>query len=355
VTSSGQEIEEISHIPGVRVKVVDIPRSIDLGRDLTALWRLYRLFKAERFQIVHSTTPKAGLLCAIAARLARVPVRLHTFTGQPWVTMSGVGRWVAVVSDWLIGKLNTRCYADSPSQRQFLIDRKLVHPAKLGVLGFGSLAGIDVERFDPAKYSSADRLHVRRALGIGCNSKMILFVGRISPDKGVRELLAAFEKVRVLDGKVHLVLLGPVDAGSGAVDAIGLKELQIVEQVHVLGYTDEPERYMAAADLLCLPSYREGFGTVVIEAAAMGLPAIGTNIYGLSDAIDDGVTGALVPVRDVEALAAAISTLVWDDAALEKMRAAARARAVRDFSSAMVSSLLLAEYSELLRQHERCP
>lgn len=350
VTSPGPDIAAIERIPGIRCEAIDIPRAISPWRDMLALVRLCTLFRREKFQIVHSTTPKAGLLCALAAWAAGVPVRIHTFTGQPWLTMRGFRRFLSIASDWLIGKLNTCCYTDSPSQRNFMIDRKILRAGSVSVIGAGSLAGVDTHRFNPDKFSARERAVLREELGIDDDEKILLFVGRISPDKGVRELLAAFRRLRVDGLPVHLVLLGPLDVGSGTEGTVEWDELKHNEYVHLLGYSTVPERYMAIADILCLPSYREGFGTVVIEAAAMGLPTVGTNIYGLSDAVVDGVTGLLVPPKDVDALANAVQSLLRDEATLKGMQAAARNRALKLFKSTVISELLIAEYIKLIRQ-----
>lgn len=320
---------------------LEIPRRITPLRDLLALWRLYRLFLRERFQVVHSTTPKAGLLCALAGWLARVPVRLHTFTGQPWVTMNGFKRSLLRACDRLTGRLNTHCYTDSHGQRAFLIEEGIVAPERLSVIGAGSLCGVALGAFDPAAFDAGERAAIRAELGIGPDAAVILFVGRVTPDKGIAELLEAFSRLR-RERNLHLIVVGPVEEDAGAFrDEAGA-------QVHFTGYCDSPARYMAVSDLLCLPSYREGFGTVVIEAAGMGLPAVGTAIYGLSDAIVDGRTGLLVPVRDVESLARALARLLDDADLRECLGRQAQQRAVEEFDSRMLGARIIEEYRRFL-------
>ncbi len=349
ISSDGPELAALDGLPGVHCTAVEIPRSISPWRDLLALFKLVRLFRAERIQIAHSTTPKAGLLTALAAFIARVPVRLHTFTGQPWVNMGGLKRWLARGSDWLIGKLNTRCYADSASQRRFLIDQKLIDGDDLTVIGAGSLAGVDVRRFDPQRFAANDRGPLRRMLGIPDDAPVLLFVGRITADKGVRELLQAFSMLKQNAAAAHLVFVGQFDVDSGVVGGISRNEIEQLPDTHIVGYSDRPEAYMAIADLLCLPSYREGFGTVVIEAAAMGLPTVGTNIYGLSDAVVHGETGLLVPSHNADALAAAIERLLADGALRASMAEASRRRALGMFDAEVVNDLVVREYAALLR------
>jgi glycosyltransferase involved in cell wall biosynthesis len=333
-------------IPDVRYVPIEIPRKIEPLRDIVALARLWLFFRRSNFDIVHSTTPKAGLLCAVAAKLAGVPVRLHTFTGQAWVGMSGIKRLLSKGSDKLIALLNTRCYADSHSQKTFLVESGVTDPARISVLGAGSLAGIDLKRFDPERFDDAEKLELRAELGIPVGVQMLLFVGRLTRDKGIIELLDAFKEVFGNGQHAYLVLLGPHEMD---IDAL-LKRLvpALRERIVLPGFSVEPERYMATADLLLLPSYREGFGTVVIEAAAMGLPVVCTDIYGLTDAVVDGETGLLVTAKDVKSLAAAIDRLLLDSELRRKMSRCARARVEREFSSHRMNKLVIDEYANLL-------
>ncbi|MBW3503948.1 glycosyltransferase family 4 protein [Pseudomonas sp. NKUCC02_KPG] len=322
---------------------VNIERAISPSKDFISLIALNRVFKKLKFDIVHSTTPKAGLLSAIAGYFAKIPVRLHTFTGQPWVTTTGIKRSVLMFCDKIIARLNTHCYADSASQRDFLISSGIVSADKISVIGAGSLAGIDLERFDPCRYSVDELRVLRDDLNIPDAGKILLFVGRITPDKGIGELLSAFSDIVKDNRNVFLVLVGPFESvGENVVNQID--EALVRDNIRTVGFSSEPEKYMALADLLCLPSYREGFGTVVIEAAAMGTPAIGSDIYGLSDAIVNGKTGILVPVRDSESLKEGILCALNDLNLLSTMGVAAQDRAIRDFGSKTSSELLMKEY-----------
>jgi glycosyltransferase involved in cell wall biosynthesis len=348
VTSSGPELNLLGGLPGVRCVPITIRRNISPWHDLKALVALVRLFRQEKIQIAHSTTPKAGLLTALAAFIAGVPIRLHTFTGQPWVNMRGLIKWLARNSDWLIGKFNTRCYADSPTQRDFLIDQQVVNAHKLRVIGYGSLAGVDTERFSRDRFSANEMSLARESLGIPAEATVIIFLGRITIDKGVNELVQAFKEIKGLGSAAHLLLAGQFDNQSGVSENITEDEIKYVHDIHVLGYAERPEEYLAIADILCLPSHREGFGTVVIEAAAMGVPTVGTNIYGLSDAVVHGETGLLVPPRDASALASALLLLINDKELRLRMGLAAKMRTENIFSAIRVNKLLLAEYRSLL-------
>lgn len=354
ITSDGEELDKLrTAIPSLNIETMEIARKISLVQDMGALFRLFLLFRRGRFDIVHSTTPKAGLITAIAGKLAGVPVRLHTFTGQQWVHLHGPVRWVSRWSDWLVGKLNTHCYADSESQRQFLVEDGLISQQSMSVIGAGSLAGVDMDRFNPAKFSTQAKEATRRELGIPEQSPVLLFVGRITADKGVRELIAAFKGLKQKGIPVHLVMAGPLDTGKGNEDIAADLGTGGGHDVHLVGYTECPEKYMAIADILCLPSYREGFGTVVIEAAAMGVPTVGTNIYGLSDAVRNGETGILVEPRDPVALEAALSQLLQDERQRDGMGMAARQRVEKLFDANHVNREVFEEYRRLLAARGR--
>ncbi|MFM2408800.1 MAG: hypothetical protein RL358_1542 [Pseudomonadota bacterium] len=351
VSSHGGELDTLGEIHGVRCQPIDMPRAIAPWRDLMALISLFRLFKQERTQIAHSTTPKAGLLTALAAFLARTPIRLHTFTGQPWVNMHGVKGWLARSSDKLIAKLNTHCYADSVSQKDFLIAQGIIAAQKITVIAQGSLAGVDTQRFQREKFSSAQNVALRHKLGIPVDAPAILFLGRITIDKGVRELLQAFTEIKALGNSAHLLLVGPLDVASGVAGAIALSDIERIADTHWVDYSDLPEAYIAIADMLCLPSYREGFGTVVIEAAAMGLPTVGTKIYGLTDAIVKGETGLLVAPQNADALQAALLALLDNPDLCKKMGQAALHRARTVFDAKLVNQQIILEYHALLQRH----
>lgn len=348
VSSDGPELATLDKLEGIRSVPIEIPRSISPILDVIGLIKLYWLLRRERIQIVHSTTPKAGLLTAIAGLLAGVPIRLHTYTGQPWVNMYGIKGWIARTSDKLIAKLNIRCYADSPSQMEFLVKQEIILGSKIAVLGAGSLAGVDTQRFNRKRFTNQQCDELRCSLAITKGVPLILFLGRVSIDKGVRELLESFANLKALGSKAHLLIVGPIDFTSGAAGFVTQKDIESVIDAHWVAFTETPEAYLAMADVLCLPSYREGFGTVVIEAAAMGVPTIGTTIYGLTDAVIDEQTGLLVEPRSVEALTNALAKLLGDNRLRLEMGEAAMRRASQLFDSEIINQHLIDEYHALL-------
>lgn len=329
---------------GIRGHVIPlrIERKIALWRDTLALFRLVQIFLHYRFDLVHSVTPKAGLLSMVAGCLARIPVRVHTFTGQVWATRNGVGRWLLKSMDRLLSVCATHLLVDSFSQQEFLVEEGVVFPSKARVLAHGSISGVDVARFRP---DSVSRLRIRNELGISDASTVFLFVGRLNRDKGVLDLAVAFARLCGVNQRLHLMLVGPDEEGVRS--AIIALCAECEKNIHFFGHTDFPEQYMAASDVLCLPSYREGFGSVVIEAAAVGLPAIGSRIYGITDAIEAGVSGLLHDAGDTGQLVEKMRQLAMDAAMRKKMGRDAQDRARRIYSKEVVVSAQLDFYRQL--------
>jgi glycosyltransferase involved in cell wall biosynthesis len=332
---------------GVKGEVVSVPihRKISLVADMLALLRLIAFFRKSRFDLVCSVTPKAGLLGMSAAFISRVPARVHIFTGQVWATRRGWARRILRAADRTTSVLATDIVIDSNSQRDFLLREGVVSRSKSMVLGGGSICGVDVNRFraDPEARSMR-----RAALGFSERDFVFVYVGRLTRDKGVLDLAEAFSRIAVRMRTVGLLMVGPDE--DGLEDRIKKICESCSHQVAVLGMTDKPEEFMAAGDMLCLPSYREGFGMVVIEAASCGLPAIGTNIYGVTDAIEDEVTGCLYPPGDIEALARAMEEAASNPEIVRSMGERARRRAHALYSQETVSS---AYVQHLLRISER--
>jgi glycosyltransferase involved in cell wall biosynthesis len=301
--------KDLNKLIGDHVKFIstNIARDIALWRDLYALFALYRIFKRNRFDALHSLMPKTALLAMLASCLAGVPIRIHTFTGQIWANKKGVARWFFKVLDKVVVSCATRILTDSHSQRQFLISEHIVLPKKISVLGHGSVCGVNILRFKPDQEA---RLMVRSELNIPTDATVYLFLGRVNPDKGVLDLAHAFNRLVSENSDVYLLMVGPDEGGTEELVRKVLGEN--IVNLRRVGYTDHPERYMASSDIFCLPSYREGFGSVVIEAAACGLPSVASNIYGLEDAISNGSSGILFTAGDVGELSEALRILAND-------------------------------------------
>jgi len=349
--SSDYEITVVCNFDGTekdisknaQLKNIRIARKISPISDLRAVYSLARFLKKGNFQIVHSVTPKAGLITAMAGWLAKTPIRIHWFTGQVWVLKSGVQRRALKNLDRLVAKLNTSVLVDSPSQRDFLIEQGVISPTKSQVLGSGSIAGVDTERFRP---NPEVRVVTRAELGIeDPNATIILFVGRLNHDKGVDTLLQAFSS-QTIQQNSYLLLVGPDEENYIPRIPELLGERQ--EYFRYVPFTADPEKYMAASDIFCLPSLREGFGLSVIEASACGLPVIAANIYGVQDAVREAETGVLIDATSATQLASTIRVFVDNPTGRASMGLAGRIYVQRCFESTEVQRLLRDYYSELL-------
>lgn len=277
---------------------VGILREISLIKDFKVVISLTEYFKKMKFDAVHSVTPKAGLVTALASRLAGIRNRIHVFTGQVWATRRGAMRFLLKSIDKMIAKLDNYILVDGESQRQFLISEGVVSENKSTVLGAGSICGANTERFNP---SAEERTLQRNLMHIHDDRVVYSFMGRLNKDKGIFELLAAFNKLVEIRTKAFLLVFGHDEENClSKIDEYA----NIKSGVNFLYYgpTSTPQLSLQAADVFCLPSYREGFGMSVIEASCLGLPVICSDAYGLGDTMVDNETGLRCKVADVHTL-----------------------------------------------------
>jgi len=329
-----------------RLILLPIERKPSPWKDALILFQLIKLFRREQFDIVHSHMPKTGLLGMLAAWLVGVPIRINTYHGEVWATRRGWRRTALKLLDQLVGSLATDVLVVSTSQRDFLINEGVLPPGKARVIGAGSICGVDPLRFHlDQKVSRA----MRDTLGIAQDAKVILFVGRLNRDKGMLDLADAFGTIAQHHPDVVLLLVG-------AEEDVPFSSIQEIchagrDRLRYVSFAATPERYMMAADVFCLPSYREGFGMTIIEAAACGVPAVASRIYGITDAVEEGKTGLLFPAGDVAALTQALLKLIVDRNLRQQMGEAARVRALELFPSQKITGEMLALYGKLLNQH----
>ncbi len=318
-----------------QINFIDIPiaRKINVLNDVKALFMLFYYCIKFRPTIIHSIMPKAGFLSAIASFCAAVPFRFHTFTGQVWYERKGLFRKMLQLMDKLIIVLNTACLTDSKSQSEYLLQNGIgTHGKPLNYLGKGSLGGINLLKFDKIHIQDEARL-LAQELAIDKQNFVFAFIARKNYLKGIRELLAAFAVISQHYDFVKLLFIGPEDV-EGVTDAL-LEKYPAAKKsiININKSVNNHESYLAISDVLCLPSYREGFGSIVIDAAAVGVPTIGTRVVGLVDAIEDGVTGLLIDARSVEQLINAMELLIKDKNLLLAISSQAEKR-VREFFSA---------------------
>ena len=313
---------------GLPITIIDIgiSRKVAPLSDLICLVKLVCLFRKTKYDLLITVVPKAGLLGMLAGFVTRTPKRLHIFQGEVWAHLAGFGRMFLKTCDWITATLATDALAVSASERSFLIKQKVVNPYKIRVLGSGSIGGVDLARFSP---NLKKRGEIRSELAIPSDAVVAIFIGRLVADKGIHELIAAHHQLAQEHQNLWLLLVGPDEEGY----IINNDTNKSHQHIRRVPFTREPELYLAASDFLCLPSRREGFGVVIIEASAMGLPTIGSNIYGISDAIVNNKTGLLFKSGSVDELKTSIKSLLIDDHLRNTLGANARNYVEQNYDS----------------------
>jgi glycosyltransferase involved in cell wall biosynthesis len=321
---------------------LDIAREISFKRDVFALFKLINIFRASQFDAVHTLTPKAGLLGITAAFITRTPHRVHAFTGQVWANKYGFKRVLLKWVDKIYAKLSTHIIVDSPSQLDFLVNEGVVSKHKCSVFGKGSISGVNLDKF---KLDAVVRERVRAHLKIKDSEVLFLFLGRLNLDKGVMNLAQAFIQANL--NQSRLLFVGPDEQGIKAniQGLIGFNK----GLIEFIDYTDSPQDFMMSADVLCLPSYREGFGSVIIEAAACGMPALASRIYGITDAIVENETGLLHEPKNVDQIEQKLQYLVQNPNERKRLGKNAYQRAVKDFDSKLITQAWFDFYKDLLQ------
>lgn len=338
-----KDAKEVEMLDLTGWKQIDIERQISLSNDLKVVCQLSSYFKRIKFDAVHSVTPKAGLVCALAGFLAHVPIRIHIFTGQVWATRRGAMRFMLKSFDWLIAKLNTHILVDGNSQKNFLVQQGVISKTKAHVLGDGSISGVNMVRFNPTVDT---RIAVRKELSITSDKVVFVFMGRLNHDKGLYELLPAFNRLVETNKSVFLLLFGMDEENIAA--TFGQYNNLTRENFMYYGATHEPQRMLQVGDIFVLPTYREGFGSSVIEAACLGLPTITSDAYGVLDASVPGKTGLQCRVGDVDSLYACMKELADDAEKRKTLGATGRKRVQEKFAGAVVVKHWKEYYDKLL-------
>jgi glycosyltransferase involved in cell wall biosynthesis len=330
VSSPGAMLDQRSSDIGATAYGVPMQRSISPAADVVAVIRLVRTFRRIRPDVVHGHTPKGGLLAMVAATLSRVPVRVYHVHGLAFETAVGRRRRLLVTSERVACRLADRVMCVSRSVLAVAEGEGVLRHGRGHVLESGSINGVDaMGQFEPQRHL-ADGRAVRKGLRVPVGAVVVGYVGRVVRDKGVVELATAWRTLRSNRPALHLVIVGPPE-NQDAVPPEVMAELAADPRVHLVDWVDDPAPYFAAMDVLVLPSHREGFGLVAIEAAAMEIPVVATRITGIVDAVVDGETGLLVPPRNSVELAQAIESYVDDPVFRRTHGLAGRERAVRLF------------------------
>ena len=336
ISSPGEVLNKVGRREGVRTIAVPMERHISLTKDIKSLWKMWRVLRREKPDIVHSMTPKAGLICMMAAWLARVPKRVHTFTGLVWPTATSIKRRILMATDWLTCACATHIIPEGDGVKNDLLNHHITRkPIK--VLGYGNVRGIDLEYYDSSFFDTTPHTGFR-----------FVFVGRIVRDKGINELVSAFDRLHKEYNDTSLVLVGKREDNLDPVLPLTLDRIDQGDGIAAVGSQKDVRPFYAEADALVFPSYREGFPNVVIEAGAMGLPSIVTDINGSREIIHNGENGVIIPPRDEDALYMAMKRFVERPDEVASMSKNARPLIAARYEQGFVRQCLYDFYHEIL-------
>ena len=350
VSSPGRELHAFAMQEGSTSHTVEMVRNIKPLHDLLALYRLWRIFLSVRPRIVHAHTPKGGLLGVIAAFLAGVPVRIYHIHGLRFMTATGLKRpllrWTERISCFFVH----RVFCVSHSVREVAITEGFCNAEKVKVLLKGSSNGVNAAgNFSPERFGNEDRSMLRERYGIPTHALVLGYVGRVVRDKGIVELAESWKRLSETFPSLHLLIVGAFETQDPLPPDVE-QALRNDSNVHLAGHVEDPRPFFAAMDVLVLPTYREGLPMVLLEAAAMELPVVATRIPGCTDAVIDGVTGILVPVRDAGALTEAVRKYLECPELRTRHGRAGRERVLCDFRPEDMWREVYSEYVELLSE-----
>ncbi|MBR5118180.1 MAG: glycosyltransferase family 4 protein [Muribaculaceae bacterium] len=339
VSSPGKNLIELGEREGVRTIPVKMERHISPVKDLKSLWLMWRVMCREKPDMVHSMTPKAGMITMVASWLARVPLRIHTFTGLVFPTSTGIKRRILMATDWLTCTCATHIIPEGEGVKADLLKNHITKK-DISVLGYGNIRGIDLEQYSIELFSNNKNK----------SNFTFVFVGRIVRDKGINELVEAFVRLNKDFPNTRLILVGPEEQQLDPIKPETRTEISNNPAINAVGRQSDVRPFYAEADALVFPSYREGFPNVVIEAGAMGLPSIVTDINGSREIIIEGENGTIIPSRDVEALYQAMRRFIMHPDDVKRMAANARPLVASRYEQSYVRQCLKDFYKQILEE-----
>ncbi|WP_312208448.1 glycosyltransferase family 4 protein [Empedobacter sp.] len=372
ISSEGTDLKEIERREDIKTIAIQMERGISPIKDLISLFKLYVQFKKEKPQIVHSITPKAGLLTMLAGKMAGVPIRIHTFTGLIFPTKKGIMQKLLIKMDQLLCWSSTNIYPEGNGVKNDLIEYKITNKP-LKVLANGNVNGIDLNYFSKDCNSEQIQSKLKKELGIQPDDFVFIFVGRLVGDKGINELVEAFQKLEIRDLKLgissehqisslqspisnsqsripKLLLVGPLETELDPLKEETLKEIELNKNIISVGFQKDVRPYFAISNALVFPSYREGFPNVVMQAGAMELPSIVSNINGCNEIIVEGENGTIIPVKNAEAITVAMQKLMEDKDYYLSLKNNARPMIQSRYEQQVVWNALLDEYNILIKK-----
>ena len=353
VSSEGEELKEVRENEGIVMKAINMSRKITPFQDLKSLWEMWNFLRKEKPQIVHTHTPKAGIIGMLAARLAGVPHRLHTVAGLPLMEAIGTKRKILNFVEKLTYSSATRVYPNSKGLYDFILQNNFTQSNKLKIIGNGSSNGINITFFSPEQVSETEKGALREKLNIQPDDFVFVFVGRIVSDKGINELIKAFSELQTAENNepagIKLLLVGGLESDLDPLNPETLAEINQNKDIISVGFQQDVRPFFAISDALAFPSYREGFPNVVMQAGAMGLPSIVSDINGCNEIIVEGENGLIIPPKNVEKLKEKMLTLAKDKNLYTKLKGNSRRMIENRYEQSVVWNALLEEYEGLLQ------
>ncbi|GHC58490.1 glycosyltransferase family 4 protein [Ulvibacter litoralis] len=347
ISAEKEKLQEFGKANNVATYFIELTRKITPLQDLKAVYKLYKFLKKEKPLIVHTHTPKAGIVGMLAAYLAKVPLRLHTVAGLPLMEATGFKRKILNFVEKSTYRFSTNVYPNSKGLYDFITSEGFTAPKKLQIIGAGSSNGIDTSYFDPALFTTEAKQQKRNEIGIPQNNFVFVFVGRLVKDKGINELVTAFSKLSSENTNVSLLLVGPLEADLDPLAPETLIEINNLKNIYSIGYQNDVRPFFALSDALVFPSYREGFPNVVLQAGAMGLPAIVSDINGCNEIVSENNNGCIIPVKNAEAIFTAMKNLVNTKPLYETLKENARPVITSKYERKEIWEHLLREYRRL--------
>ncbi len=345
-SASGKDLlSSVGARENVRVQHIHMLRRINLVVDFFSFLRLIVFFLNEKPIIVHSITPKAGLLAMVASKIAGVPIRIHSFTGLVFPTQTGLKKMLLIFMDRFLCYCATDVYPEGLGVKKDLI-RFNITKKPIKVIANGSINGVDIDYFSPNNLSVIDNVDLRSHLGIGTSDFIFLFVGRLVRDKGVQELVEAFTRIPTLG--CHLILVGNLEQDLDPISSHIIQEIRTNIRIHFVGYQSDIRPFLSISNCFVLPSYREGFPNVLLQAGAMKIPSIVSDVNGSNEIIIDGLNGFILKKNSTEELLQVMTRAIFDKELCFSLGDNARCRVEKLFTNEIVWNALRMEYDYLL-------
>ena len=344
VSSDRQKLEAVGKSQNVAVFLLEMTRQITPLKDILAVVKLYFFLKKTKPFIVHTHTPKAGIVGMLAAKLAQVPIRLHTVAGLPLLETKGFKRKILNQIEKLTYHCATKVYPNSNGLLEIIQQNNFCKNDKLKVIANGSSNGIDTSYFNPDLISDKQKLALKNELTIQSTDFVFLFVGRLVKDKGINELIGAFEKLQIEIPTIKLLLVGDFEDDLDPLLPTTINSINTNSNIIPVGFQNDVRPYFAVSNCLVFPSYREGFPNVVLQAGAMKLPSIVSNINGCNEIIEDHRNGLIIPVKNESALFDAMKKMANETQLVSEMKNNSRQIIVSNYDQKLVWEAILAEY-----------